>query len=104
MSSDQSVRTLSLSATRVGKDNQPDQVLIRTPEWMDDAKCRNAIANGDGDLAFPATKADAYLFVRCYCTGCPVIQECADHAIRHKVEYGVYGGKVIGRDYLQETA
>lgn len=88
-----------INANRVGKDNHPDQVLIRTPEWMDQALCVGAY-----DDAFPRTKNAARSFIRRYCAGCPVVAECAAWAVKHNVQYGVYGGEVVGRDYLGDAA
>jgi hypothetical protein len=112
VSSDQSVRTLSLNATRVGKDNQPDQVLIKTPAWIDRAACgslgvdakRYESARKDLEATMPSTKKEGRRFIKKYCRACPVQQECGEYAQRLGIQVGIYGGVIFGRDYTEETA
>lgn len=53
--------------------------------WMEYAACRGKAT----DLFFPS-KDDVYRAKR-VCSGCPVIRECRDYAIRNECE-GVWGG------------
>lgn len=55
-------------------------------EWMRAARCRDQDPNlwfpHDGDLG-PALAV---------CRECPVRVECLEYALRHRIDYGVWGG------------
>lgn len=58
-------------------------------EWVEDAVC----AQVDPDLFFP-NEGDYHQARRAkeLCQTCPVINECADYAIRAGIRDGIFGG------------
>lgn len=64
--------------------------LNLTPEpWVAEASCASS---GHPDAWFPE-KGGSVHDVKSICAACPVIQECEDYAIRHRIFEGVWGGK-----------
>lgn len=68
-----------------------------TPEWMALANCRGL----DPDVMFPSSGSkddvdesvnDAVLAAKAVCAGCSVREECLEHALVNREEYGVWGG------------
>lgn len=60
--------------------------------WQDRAVC----AGLDTDLFFTDStrhEAEAALPGMVLCRRCPVADECLEHALTHRLEFGVWGGK-----------
>lgn len=55
--------------------------------WKADAACKGH----DPNLFFPHRGEDT-TFARSICGGCPVQEECAEHAIDHGERVGIWGG------------
>lgn len=63
--------------------------LVIAPEpWMDGASC----ATTDADLFFPEGKGVQASLARKICLTCPVMDQCAEYAIRTRQRVGVWGG------------
>ena len=58
--------------------------------WADHAAC----AGSDWQVFFPSTDGPtrSVTAAKRVCARCPVWGECLDYAIRHKMDYGVWGG------------
>lgn len=63
------------------------------PPWVADAACgRPGI---DPEMFFPPpgkTGLDDTKDVREFCRHCPVVQACAEYAIRNEIDHGIWGG------------
>ncbi|WP_207555852.1 WhiB family transcriptional regulator [Intrasporangium flavum] len=59
-----------------------------TPDWMHDGACRGT---DDPDAFYPKRDRDAGDAVR-MCQPCPVRQTCLEWALKHREEFGVWGG------------
>jgi WhiB family redox-sensing transcriptional regulator len=60
---------------------------ILNEAWRDQAFCREI----DPELMYPVTAA-GYRQARKICAGCPVIDDCREHALDHWEQWGVWGG------------
>lgn len=60
---------------------------MKFPEWMDRAACRYA----NPELFFPSCGENIGEAKR-ICATCPVRKQCLDHALRERIEHGVWGG------------
>lgn len=64
--------------------------------WKDKAECLDA----DPDIFFPPEGVNIRE-ARAVCARCPVQEECLEYAIKHNIEFGVWGGmSVIQREQL----
>lgn len=59
----------------------------RADDWMTAAHCRGV----DPELFFPH-KGESSAAAKEVCFGCPVRQECYDHALANGEHFGVWGG------------
>lgn len=62
---------------------------------MRDAECAREVAGGfvHPDVMYPhPTDREGVEFAQAICADCPVITECAAHAMEHKEPHGVWGG------------
>ena len=68
-------------------------MIVFVGEWAERGACRAAIAAGEAtqDDWYPERWGDASKALR-ICKGCPVRQECLDHAITHNERHGIWGG------------
>lgn len=57
------------------------------PTWIVDAACRTYTV----DHWFSEMPGNSYAEAKAVCEGCPVRQQCLDHALVHE-DYGVWGG------------
>lgn len=55
-------------------------------DWMDRARCRAM-----GVEWFFGDTAEDVKVAKEFCLGCPVLGACADYALTHKIEHGVWG-------------
>ena len=55
--------------------------------WKDDAECRDA----DPDMFFPPEGVNIRE-ARAVCARCPVQEQCLEYALKHNIEFGVWGG------------
>lgn len=63
--------------------------FITAPEWFEQAKCKG----WDTNIFHPQTNSDhAWSKAEAACNGCPVQQDCLDHAIAAGETMGVWGG------------
>ncbi len=67
---------------------------MRAEPWMDRAAC----LGDDLDAAFPTCVREAREFIHRNCDRCPVLEECGTFAAKFKMEYGIWSGKVLGKD------
>ena len=78
--------------------------------WVDDAECQDHPPGlfdtmtvtrkaGDGKvkvtLVPDADAAENIKLAREICTTCPVMMDCLRHAVRFKVDHGVWGGMLV---------
>ncbi len=69
--------------------------LMDVYDWQFDGACREA----DPSLFFsPESERGPRRYARenaakMYCTRCPVVEQCLQHALRVKEPYGVWGGR-----------
>ena len=68
-----------------------------TPAWFADAQCLGLPTAwwhpeklGDAE---PGGYNDVYRQARIVCNGCPVREQCLDHAIEHRETNGMWGGR-----------
>jgi WhiB family redox-sensing transcriptional regulator len=65
---------------------------VRRGTWRDRAACRRA----DPELFFPITAVgpalDQIAHAKRLCLGCPVRRPCLDWALRHDIQFGIWGG------------
>ena len=73
---------------------RPDGAIVHLPSlhdedqaWHDDALC----AETGPELFFPE-EGESYEDAKTICRRCPVQDECLDYALRHSIEFGVWGG------------
>lgn len=65
-----------------------DAFLTLRPEpWTRDAAC----AQTDPEIFFPLGKGRDADKARRICAGCPVVNECAEYAVRTRQDEGVWG-------------
>ena len=62
--------------------------MLKPEPWTQEALC----AQADPDAWFPE-KGDPAMEVRRICRRCPVIDECAEYAVRTRQEHGIWGGE-----------
>lgn len=86
----------SIKGSGIGKSNRQDLVLINTPTWLDQARCRGAIEAAD----LVETKGGAHDFIRRYCSTCPVRRECYQKGVEIKAVSTVWGGVWFTTDGL----
>lgn len=55
--------------------------------WKDDGLCRDA----DPDVFFPSDGVNAFE-AKAICARCPVQEQCLEYAMKHDIEFGVWGG------------
>jgi len=55
--------------------------------WKDKAECLDA----DPDIFFPPEGVNIHQ-ARAVCARCPVQEECLEYALKHNIEFGVWGG------------
>lgn len=55
--------------------------------WFERAVCRGQ----DPDFFHPTNGQDTSK-QKAFCSVCPVRKECGDYALRHRLDYGVWGG------------
>lgn len=67
------------------------------PDWQRRAACHGVLTTGalENDRAifpFPTDKsAETQKFIKNFCHGCPVLQDCLEYAVKHGYT-GVWGG------------
>lgn len=59
----------------------------QTATWQDDAACA-----GSEPGPFFSTDEHTQLQALEVCRGCPVREECLEHALRHGERFGIWGG------------
>ena len=68
--------------------------IIEVWEWQYDAACRNedpeAFFHPDGERGQARARREAY--AKSVCATCPVIAQCAAHALSVREPYGIWGG------------
>jgi WhiB family redox-sensing transcriptional regulator len=68
--------------------------IIEVWEWQYDASCRSedpeAFFHPDGERGQARARREAY--AKSVCATCPVIQQCAAHALSVREPYGIWGG------------
>lgn len=73
-------------------DRVPQDAAMDEDNWRDTAACRH----GDAELFFPEGTAGPALRqadrARQLCMVCPVRDACLAWALRHRVEFGIWGG------------
>lgn len=57
------------------------------PGWWDDRGCRDV----DVEIFYPLCDSEVWR-AKAVCAACPVLQACLDHALRHREDFGVWGG------------
>lgn len=62
--------------------------------WMEHAACLGEHV----DAAFPIDVFTARAFIRDNCDRCPVLDSCAAFAAAQQVEWGIWGGRLLGKD------
>jgi WhiB family redox-sensing transcriptional regulator len=82
------------------------QPLINVYEWQFEGACREA----DPELFFspesergPRRRARERA-AKSFCSRCPVVQQCLDHALQVKEPYGVWGGLTTGERANRSTS
>jgi len=60
-------------------------------DWVDKADCKNVPI----EIFFPNQGGSTQL-ARRICATCPVRQQCINYAIANHIEYGVWGGMIVG--------
>lgn len=78
-------------------------VVIKTPQWMDDAIC----AQTAPDVFFPDKDRGARWEAeeaKAICARCPVRAACLDFAEEHGEEYGVWGGLSVNERRVRARA
>ena len=69
------------------EDNYANEVEDRTPEWMQEARCR-----GMSPAQFFPSDSTGVEVAQRICAECPVTQECLDYALANRVDNGIWGG------------
>ena len=68
--------------------------IIEVWEWQYDGACRNedpeAFFHPDGERGQNRARREAY--AKSVCAACPVIAQCAAHALAVREPYGIWGG------------
>jgi len=64
-----------------------EDFLGRRPTWQHDALCRGM----NPDLFHPI-RGESCAEAKAVCAGCPVSEECLDHALAHNERAGIWGG------------
>lgn len=63
------------------------EVLMPEGDWRRSAKCRGE----DPDTFFPVS-GELLDDVKAICAGCPVRDDCLEHALTHREAFGIWGG------------
>ena len=75
-----------------------DDLIERTPDlpWLEQAACGELDLH-ELDLFFVEAGRTIASSTIAMCTRCPVRRECLDHAYRHEIVSGYFGGMSPGR-------
>ena len=56
-------------------------------DWREAAKCA-----GNTKIEFFPEHGHTGMEAKRFCAGCPVTEECLNYAMKHELDYGVWGG------------
>jgi WhiB family redox-sensing transcriptional regulator len=56
-------------------------------DWREAAKCKD-----NTEIEFFPENGSNGTEAKRFCAGCPVTDQCLDYALRHEIDYGVWGG------------
>ena len=78
--------------------NPLDELIERTPDlpWLDDAACGD-LELEQLDLFFVEAGRSISQTTVALCRRCPVRRDCLEHAYRHEIVSGYFGGMSPGR-------
>jgi WhiB family redox-sensing transcriptional regulator len=63
--------------------------IPKPPAWMAEALC----AQVDAEMFFPEKQGAHNRAAKRTCLRCDVRTECLDYAVKHKIAWGIWGGK-----------
>ena len=64
-------------------------MIPKPPKWMAEALC----AQVDAEMFFPEGQGAHNREAKRTCLRCDVRTECLDYAVKHKIAWGIWGGK-----------
>ena len=65
----------------------------RAEHWSDTAACQLPENADHRDVFFASTRDHVSIAAaKTICGGCPVLQECGEYALMHRIQHGVWGG------------